>query len=56
MTFMPPHSFDDPAAEYAKAQKIVEEVVKSLWGQGVFATEMFLLENGKFLRNNTDSG
>lgn len=45
--FMPPRKVD--AAVCAKAQKVAEEVVKSLWGRGVFAVEMFLLQNGTCL-------
>lgn len=42
--FMPPRQVD--AAVCAKARKVAEDVIKSLWGRGVFAVEMFLLQDG----------
>ncbi|POR33070.1 Phosphoribosylaminoimidazole carboxylase [Tolypocladium paradoxum] len=47
--FMPPRKVD--AAVRAKAQKVAEQVVKSLWGRGVFAVEMFLLRDGSITVN-----
>ncbi|KYK56041.1 hypothetical protein DCS_08007 [Drechmeria coniospora] len=44
MVFMPPRNVD--ASVCAKAQKLAEEAIKSLWGRGVFAVEMFLLQDG----------
>ena len=44
--FMPPRNVDGVVA--AKAQKVAEEVIKSLWGRGVFAVEMFLLKDGEY--------
>ena len=44
--FMPPRRVDEAAC--AEARRVAEEVVKSLWGRGVFAVEMFLLEDGEF--------
>lgn len=43
--FMPPRNVD--ATVSAKARQVAEEVVKSLWGRGVFAVEMFLLPDSK---------
>lgn len=48
-TFMPPRKVD--AATCAKAKGVAEEVIKSLWGRGVFAVEMFLLEDGTIMVN-----
>ena len=42
--FMPPRKVDESAC--TKAREVAEKVVGSLWGRGVFAVEMFLLENG----------
>ncbi|KAI6785843.1 Phosphoribosylaminoimidazole carboxylase-like protein [Emericellopsis cladophorae] len=35
----------------AKARRVAEEVISSLWGRGVFAVEMFLLEDGTIMVN-----
>lgn len=43
--FMPPRKVD--ATVCAEARKVAENVIKSLWGRGVFAVEMFLLGDGK---------
>ena len=48
-TFMPPRKVD--AATCSKARAVAEEVIKSLWGRGVFAVEMFLLEDGTIMVN-----
>ncbi|KAF4510508.1 hypothetical protein G6O67_002388 [Ophiocordyceps sinensis] len=46
---MPPRSVD--AAVCHKAQRVAEQVVRSLWGRGVFAVEMFLLQDGTIMVN-----
>lgn len=43
--FMPPRNVEASVA--SKAQKVAEEVISSLWGRGVFAVEMFLLQDGE---------
>lgn len=44
--FMPPRNVDSTVT--AKAQKVAEEVIESLWGRGVFAVEMFLTKDGEY--------
>ncbi|KJZ77861.1 hypothetical protein HIM_02498 [Hirsutella minnesotensis 3608] len=46
---MPPRAVD--AAVCARAQRVAEDVVRSLWGRGVFAVEMFLLQDGTIMVN-----
>lgn len=45
--FFPPRGL--PAAVCEKARKVASDVVRTLKGRGVFAVEMFLLEDGKDL-------
>jgi phosphoribosylaminoimidazole carboxylase len=47
--FMPPR--DVPEAVCEAARKLATEVISTLWGRGVFAVEMFLLEDGVYGRN-----
>ncbi|PHH92195.1 hypothetical protein CDD83_8484 [Cordyceps sp. RAO-2017] len=49
MVLMPPRGGD--SAVGLRAQNLAEKVVKSLWGRGVFAVEMFLLQDGSLLVN-----
>jgi phosphoribosylaminoimidazole carboxylase len=42
--FMPPR--DVPESVCEAARKLATDVVSTLWGRGVFAVEMFLLEDG----------
>ncbi|KAM4059422.1 AIR carboxylase domain-containing protein [Hirsutella rhossiliensis] len=46
---MPPRKVD--AAVCDNAQRVAEQVVRSLWGRGVFAVEMFLLQDGTIMVN-----
>ncbi|KAH8204797.1 hypothetical protein TruAng_000986 [Truncatella angustata] len=48
-TFYPPRNVTDDVK--SKAQKVACDVIASLWGRGVFAVEMFLLEDGRILVN-----
>jgi len=43
--FMPPREVSDEICEAAR--KLACDVVSTLWGRGVFAVEMFLLDDGK---------
>lgn len=43
--FMPPR--DVPEAVCEAARKLATEVISTLWGRGVFAVEMFVLEDGE---------
>lgn len=45
LVYMPPRNVD--VAVCAEACQVAEKVIKSLWGRGVFAVEMFLLKDGK---------
>ena len=47
--FMPPRDVSETVCEAAR--KLATEVISTLWGRGVFAVEMFVLEDGK----NTNS-
>jgi phosphoribosylaminoimidazole carboxylase len=43
--FMPPRDVSETVCEAAR--KLATEVISTLWGRGVFAVEMFVLEDGK---------
>lgn len=43
--FMPPRDVSETICEAAK--KLATEVISTLWGRGVFAVEMFVLEDGE---------
>jgi len=43
--FMPPRDISEEVCE--NARKLATEVVSTLWGRGVFAVEMFVLEDGE---------
>lgn len=43
--FMPPRKVSSDVCEAAK--KLATEVISTLWGRGVFAVEMFVLEDGE---------
>jgi len=43
-TFMPPRGV--PADVCEAAQKVAASVIRTLWGRGIFAVEMFLLKDG----------
>ncbi len=43
--FMPPRNVPQDICE--KARKLACDVIGTLWGRGVFAVEMFLLEDGE---------
>lgn len=43
--FMPPREVPDNVCDAAR--KLATEVISTLWGRGVFAVEMFVLEDGK---------
>ncbi|KAK4231707.1 hypothetical protein QBC38DRAFT_465357 [Podospora fimiseda] len=47
--FMPPRDVSDDIAE--KARKLATEVISTVWGRGVFAVEMFVLEDGSLMVN-----
>ncbi|KAL2180492.1 uncharacterized protein P884DRAFT_267247 [Thermothelomyces heterothallicus CBS 202.75] len=47
--FMPPRNVSEMVCEAAR--KLATEVVSTLWGRGVFAVEMFLLEDGSLMVN-----
>ncbi|KAI2616467.1 Phosphoribosylaminoimidazole carboxylase [Hypoxylon sp. NC1633] len=47
--FFPPRNVSEDVKKYAKY--VASEAVASLWGRGVFAVEMFLLQDGKILVN-----
>lgn len=47
LVYMPPRNVS--VAACAEARRVAEEVIKSLWGRGVFAVEMFLLEDGMLI-------
>ncbi|KAF4122615.1 phosphoribosylaminoimidazole carboxylase [Geosmithia morbida] len=49
LVYMPPRGVDE--ASRARAGKVAEDVVESLWGRGVFAVELFLLEDGSIMVN-----
>ncbi|OAQ91604.1 phosphoribosylaminoimidazole carboxylase [Purpureocillium lilacinum] len=46
---MPPRKVD--GAVCAQAQNVAQDVIRSLWGRGVFAVEMFLLQDGTIMVN-----
>ncbi|PHH79948.1 hypothetical protein CDD80_3400 [Ophiocordyceps camponoti-rufipedis] len=46
---MPPRNVD--AVVCGSAQRLAEDVVRSLWGRGVFAVELFLLPDGSLMVN-----
>ncbi|KAK4105613.1 Phosphoribosylaminoimidazole carboxylase [Parathielavia hyrcaniae] len=47
--FMPPRNVPETVCEAAR--KLATEVISTLWGRGVFAVEMFLLEDGSLMVN-----
>ncbi|KAK4178651.1 hypothetical protein QBC36DRAFT_99513 [Triangularia setosa] len=47
--FMPPREVSEDVC--GKARKLATEVISTLWGRGVFAVEMFLLEDGSLMIN-----
>ncbi|KAL2126615.1 hypothetical protein VTI74DRAFT_534 [Chaetomium olivicolor] len=47
--FMPPRDVPENICEAAR--KLATEVISTLWGRGVFAVEMFLLEDGSLMVN-----
>lgn len=47
--FMPPRGVSEEIAEAAR--KLATEVIKTVWGRGVFAVEMFVLEDGSLMVN-----
>ncbi|KAK3956296.1 hypothetical protein QBC32DRAFT_331424 [Pseudoneurospora amorphoporcata] len=47
--FMPPRGVDDDVC--VEARKLACDVISTLWGRGVFAVEMFLLEDGSLMIN-----
>ncbi|KAK4116283.1 Phosphoribosylaminoimidazole carboxylase [Canariomyces notabilis] len=47
--FMPPR--DVPEAVCESARNLATQVISTLWGRGVFAVEMFLLEDGSLMVN-----
>ncbi|KAL2256199.1 hypothetical protein VTK26DRAFT_2044 [Humicola hyalothermophila] len=47
--FMPPR--DVPEAVCEAARKLATDVISTLWGRGVFAVEMFVLEDGSLMVN-----
>ncbi|KAK3300510.1 uncharacterized protein B0H64DRAFT_17247 [Chaetomium fimeti] len=47
--FMPPRDVSDAVCEAAR--KLATEVISTLWGRGVFAVEMFVLEDGSLMVN-----
>ncbi|KAH6853894.1 hypothetical protein B0I37DRAFT_360580 [Chaetomium sp. MPI-CAGE-AT-0009] len=47
--FMPPR--DVPESVCEAARKLATEVISTLWGRGVFAVEMFVLEDGSLMVN-----
>ncbi|KAL2199360.1 hypothetical protein P885DRAFT_31992 [Corynascus similis CBS 632.67] len=47
--YMPPRDVSETVCE--RARKLATEVISTLWGRGVFAVEMFLLEDGSLMVN-----
>ncbi|KAL1835411.1 hypothetical protein VTJ49DRAFT_6778 [Mycothermus thermophilus] len=47
--FMPPRDVSEAVSEAAR--KLATDVISTLWGRGVFAVEMFLLEDGSLVVN-----
>ncbi|KAK4150752.1 hypothetical protein C8A00DRAFT_17770 [Chaetomidium leptoderma] len=47
--FMPPRDVSETVCEAAR--KLATEVISTLWGRGVFAVEMFVLEDGSLMVN-----
>ncbi|KAK4128671.1 Phosphoribosylaminoimidazole carboxylase [Parathielavia appendiculata] len=47
--FMPPRNVPETICEAAR--ELATEVISTLWGRGVFAVEMFLLEDGSLMVN-----
>ncbi|KAK4673136.1 hypothetical protein QC763_109160 [Podospora pseudopauciseta] len=47
--FMPPRDVSEDICD--KARKLATEVISTLWGRGVFAVEMFLLEDASLMIN-----
>ncbi|KAH6650606.1 hypothetical protein F5144DRAFT_477849 [Chaetomium tenue] len=47
--FMPPRDVSETVC--AAARKLATEVISTLWGRGVFAVEMFVLEDGSLMVN-----
>ncbi|KAK4193319.1 hypothetical protein QBC35DRAFT_468989 [Podospora australis] len=47
--FMPPREVSEEICE--KARKLASEVISTLWGRGVFAVEMFLLDDDSLMIN-----
>ncbi|KAL2271253.1 hypothetical protein VTJ83DRAFT_624 [Remersonia thermophila] len=47
--FMPPRDVQESVSEAAR--KLATDVISTLWGRGVFAVEMFLLEDGSLMVN-----
>lgn len=47
--FMPPREVSEQICE--KARKLASDVIGTLWGRGVFAVELFLLEDGSLMIN-----
>ncbi|KXX76717.1 phosphoribosylaminoimidazole carboxylase [Madurella mycetomatis] len=47
--FMPPRAVSEAVCEAAR--KLATQVISTLWGRGVFAVEMFLLEDGSLVVN-----
>lgn len=48
--FMPPRDVSESICEAAR--KLATEVISTLWGRGVFAVEMFVLEDGEYIYCN----
>ncbi|KAK4217671.1 phosphoribosylaminoimidazole carboxylase [Rhypophila decipiens] len=48
-TFLPPREVPDEVCE--KARKLACKVISTLWGRGVFAVEMFLLDDDSLMVN-----
>lgn len=48
--FMPPRDVSEAVCEAAR--KLATQVISTLWGRGVFAVEMFLLEDGEIARRS----
>ncbi|KAK4170305.1 hypothetical protein QBC43DRAFT_340058 [Cladorrhinum sp. PSN259] len=47
--FMPPRDVPEEIAE--NARKLATDVISTVWGRGVFAVEMFVLEDGSLMVN-----
>ncbi|KAL2141492.1 hypothetical protein VTI28DRAFT_2366 [Corynascus sepedonium] len=47
--YMPPRDVSETVCE--RVRKLATEVISTLWGRGVFAVEMFLLEDGSLMVN-----